>query len=93
MNFMKQVVTLLGTGLLLLASEAAFSAEKPAADAQSLFEQKCTICHSMSRATSQKKTPREWERTVLRMKNANGAPISDQEAKTIIDYLSKHYGG
>jgi hypothetical protein len=38
MNFMKQVVTLLGTGLLLLASEAAFSAEKPAADAQSLFE-------------------------------------------------------
>jgi hypothetical protein len=46
----------------------------------------------MSRATSQKKTPREWERTVLRMKNANGAPISDQEAKTIINYLSKKHG-
>lgn len=92
---MRQAVSLLGAGLLVIvviASEAAYGADKPAGDAQGLFEQKCNSCHSMSRATSQKKTAREWERTVLRMKNANGAPISDQEAKTIIDYLSKKYG-
>jgi mono/diheme cytochrome c family protein len=89
---MKTIATILGFSLLVIASEAAFSAAQPDGDAQGLFEQKCSTCHSASRATSQKKTPREWERTVLRMKNANGAPISDQEAKTIIDYLSKNHG-
>ena len=38
---------------------------------------------------SQKKTQSEWTETVMRMKNKNGAPVNDEEAKTIIDYLAE----
>jgi len=89
---MKQAVVFLGIVLLVVASEAAYGADEPAGNAQNIFEQKCSTCHSLGQATSQKKTSREWERTVLRMKNANGAPVNDQDAKAIIDYLSKNYG-
>jgi nitrate/TMAO reductase-like tetraheme cytochrome c subunit len=59
---------------------------------QGLFEEKCSTCHSIDRPKSKIKTKQEWESTVMRMKNVNHSPISDQEAKIIIDYLAKHFG-
>ncbi len=61
-------------------------------DAKSLFEEKCSICHSLERPKSKEKTYDEWEATVTRMKDVNGCPITDEEAKIIIDYLAKNYG-
>ncbi|NTW59596.1 MAG: hypothetical protein HGB21_02810 [Nitrospirae bacterium] len=89
---MKSVAALLGIGLLVIVGKAAYGADNPAGEAQSLFEKKCSACHSTSRTTSQKKTAREWERTVLRMKNGYGAPMSDEEARAVIDYLAKNHG-
>lgn len=66
--------------------------EGPAIDAKGLFEKKCGTCHTLKRSTSGKKTAREWQRTVLRMKNAMGAAITEPEARAIIEYLSKNYG-
>jgi len=60
--------------------------------AKELFEKKCSACHKTDRATSKKKTQKEWETTVMRMINARGAQISDAEAKIIIDYLTANYG-
>lgn len=59
---------------------------------RALFEQKCSVCHSPDRAKAKKKDRAGWEKTVMRMKNVNGCPITDEEAKTIIDYLAKNYG-
>ena len=61
-------------------------------NAVQLFESKCSICHSINRPKSKKKTQNGWEKTVLRMKNKNGCPITDEEAKLIIDYLAETYG-
>ena len=58
-----------------------------------LFEQKCSICHSIERPESKVKTRKEWETTVTRMRNVHDAPITDDEARVIIEYLAKHYGG
>ncbi len=69
-----------------------YSAEEQKVDVVALFEQKCNICHSTERIKSKRKTKNEWESTVTRMKNVNRAPITDEEAKIIIDYLSKSYG-
>lgn len=71
---------------------SAHSAEKPKADANALFEQKCSTCHSIDRPKSKRKTLQDWKDTVMRMKNVNGAQITDQEAKEIIDYLAKNFG-
>jgi cytochrome c5 len=64
----------------------------PAADekGKTLFESKCGKCHSIDRSKSKKKTKDEWATTVLRMKQ-NGATITDDEAKLIINYLSDTY--
>lgn len=58
---------------------------------QALFEDKCGMCHSTDRSKSKKMTPQQWESTVKRMRT-NGCPLTDAEAKKIVDYLSKNYG-
>ncbi len=59
---------------------------------KSLFEKKCSICHSIERPMSITKTKEGWEATVMRMKDENDAPISNEEARIIIDYLAENYG-
>ncbi len=66
--------------------------EEKKVDAKALFEGKCSRCHSIERPKSKKKTEEAWKTTVMRMKNVNGCPITDDEAKTIIDYLADNYG-
>src|SRR5262249_18151554 len=54
---------------------------------------RCPICHSldyipmnapvMDRAT--------WQKTIQKMRERFGAPMSDAEAAQILDYLSEHY--
>jgi nitrate/TMAO reductase-like tetraheme cytochrome c subunit len=57
-----------------------------------LFESKCSLCHSIDRAKSKKKSKAGWEAAVMRMKNKYRAPITDEETKMIIDYLAEEYG-
>lgn len=61
-------------------------------DVKALFEQKCSTCHPADRATSKKKDREGWEKTVLRMKNVNGCPITDEEAQAIIGYVTANHG-
>ncbi len=60
-----------------------------------LFEKKCSVCHSLDRIQSKRKTYNGWEATVTRMLDVNGAReragITDEEAKTIIEYLAATY--
>ena len=81
-----------GVICLCLSGIHAYSAEEPGVDAKSLFEQKCSRCHTIERPKSKLKSRAEWEATVMRMKNVNGCPITDEEAKIIIQYLAENYG-
>jgi nitrate/TMAO reductase-like tetraheme cytochrome c subunit len=60
-------------------------------DAKTLFEKKCSACHSINRPKSMKKTNEEWTKTIMRMKEKTGN-ITIDEARIIIDYLTKIYG-
>jgi len=62
-----------------------------AIDAKTLFEKKCSACHSADRAKSLKKTNEEWTKTVTQMKEKT-ANITNDEAKLIVDYLTTTYG-
>jgi len=81
-----------GLALLLLIGVAQ-SGSASGTPANMLFEQKCSICHSIERPKSKIKTRKEWETTVTRMRNEHDAPITDDEARMIIEYLTEHYGG
>ncbi len=50
------------------------------------------MCHPTDKPKSKKKSKADWEKTVMRMKNVNRAPINDEEANVIIEYLAEHYG-
>jgi cytochrome c2 len=90
---MKRTVFALPTllvALLLISSQPVLAGDET--NAKPLFERKCGTCHSVERPKSQTKTKGEWEKTVMRMKNVNMAPLTNEEARAIIDYLTKNYG-
>lgn len=71
------------------ADPAAAQPAPTAADpkAKVLFEEKCSTCHALSRPLGKNKDRGGWEKTVTRMQRVNGCPITDAEAKAIVDYL------
>jgi hypothetical protein len=56
---------------------------------------RCIICHSLeyipSNAPVMNRTG--WQKTIQKMKDRFGAPITDEESKAILDYLDTHYSG
>lgn len=53
----------------------------------------CNICHSVDYITMQPPFPRAtWTAEVNKMVKVMGAPINEEDAKSIIDYLSANYG-
>jgi mono/diheme cytochrome c family protein len=90
---MKKLIIVFITAGFLLSSgpwQPASAEEQPSG--HQLFETNCKRCHSIERPKSKRKTREGWEKTVMRMKNINGAPITDNEAQLIIDYLAETYG-
>ncbi len=89
------IVYFIGLTFFMLPFVSVCNAQKqtaPAEDAKALFEKKCGSCHGIKKATGQKKNQTEWAETVMRMKNKNGAPVNDNEARSIIEYLAKNHG-
>jgi hypothetical protein len=90
---MKKIATCISCIIFLAASGmAVYSADGTKTDAKTLFEKKCSVCHNLEKATSQNKSPAEWEKTVKRMIESRGAKITDAESMIINDYLAKNYG-
>ena len=53
----------------------------------------CNLCHSTDYITMQPKFSRlQWTATVNKMIKVMGAPISEEDAKIIINYLAAAYG-
>jgi len=51
----------------------------------------CTQCHNLQRIKNGRRSPEEWEETLLAMLN-EGAPVSDEQLPVIHAYLSRHFG-
>ena len=53
----------------------------------------CQMCHSLDYVTQQPRGGEgQWRGVVTKMMKVYGAPVSDQDAKTIAEYLATHYG-
>lgn len=66
---------------------------KPAAGLEKV-QGNCGACHSLAyiRMNSPFLDAAGWNAEVAKMRKAFGAPISDEDAKAIADYLTKNYG-
>ena len=74
---------------------AAEVTELRAGEGHDLTERSCTICHSVEYipANAPAMDRAAWQKTIQKMKDRFGAPITDEEAKQILDYLAANYSG
>lgn len=58
-----------------------------------LFVARCTICHSLDYVEMHAKFANRglWETSINKMRNAFKAPITDEEARQILDYVERAY--
>lgn len=77
--------------VVVAVASACGGAEQPAIDGETLLEERCSECHSLTRVTNQEMTRAEWEQTVTRMVEM-GAQLSDEEKTVLVDYLAENYG-
>ena len=56
---------------------------------------RCFICHSVEYIPSNAPAMNRaaWQKSIQKMKEKFGAPITDEEAKQILDYLDANYSG
>ena len=67
--------------------------ELRAGDGKETTEQFCSICHSPDYITMQPPFSKaQWGATVNKMIKVMGAPISEKDAKAILNYLADQYG-
>ena len=64
----------------------------PAADGKTLFDQKCSVCHPLDRATLRAETKEKWASTIKDMQGKKADWISDAEAVKIVDFLAAEHG-
>jgi len=96
MLFSSFLILVLLLGLLLASCSSAqpptptSTGASSAASGQALMQERCSVCHSVSRVTSAHKTSGAWKVTVDRMIN-KGAKLTPQEEQTLLDYLAQTY--
>jgi cytochrome c553 len=90
--------------ILLLAALATMAAHSAKADETAVtlkdgvgrdnVAANCGACHSLDyiEMNAPFMAEKQWEAEVAKMINAFGANIAPAEAKTIVDYLTHHYG-
>ena len=63
------------------------------APAHDMVASRCVTCHSLDYITMNAPVLDRagWEKTIRKMIDRFGAPISDEEAQQILDYLASNY--
>lgn len=90
---MRRLVMLLAVAALpAQAGEDTF--ELKAGSGREVVEANCIACHSLDYIgmNSPFLDRKGWEATVNKMIKVMGAPVSESDARTIVDYLQAHYG-
>jgi sulfite dehydrogenase (cytochrome) subunit B len=64
-------------------------------EGRDLTVSRCIICHSVEYipANAPAMDRAAWQKAIQKMRERLGAPITDDEAKQILDYLSANYSG
>jgi quinoprotein glucose dehydrogenase len=65
-------------------------ASSRAEEGKALTETHCTMCHGLGTVTAMGRNPDAWAYVVNEMIGL-GAPVTDDEAKAIVDYLSRDF--
>jgi len=86
-------VTLAGAGALAVAGEETIQLHE--GSGRDIAAARCAICHSLDYIPNNAPVMDRggWEKTIQKMRDKYGAPVSDPEAQQILDYLAGSYAG
>ena len=96
---MRAAAVLVAAGFAALACRAGAAPDETvtlsAGPGQELTAGLCTICHSLEYipANAPAMNRGAWLKTIQKMRERFGAPISEQQAQQILDYLTANYSG
>jgi len=76
---------------LLLGLGAGARAQMPPGPGKAIFEKSCTECHGEEVVLDMKMSKEGWQSVVDNM-IAEGATVSDDDTKVLVDYLAKNFG-
>src|SRR5579864_5359954 len=62
----------------------------PEGDGQATVQSACGVCHSLTQVTNSGHDRDEWD-TVLHMMVNVGAPVTEEQFGTVLDYLTKNF--
>jgi len=68
-----------------------FSAQMPEGAGKKIIVEKCQICHSLERVVTSQRSKDDWQ-AVIDLMVEEGAPLTDDETKTVVNYLAANYG-
>ena len=77
--------------LSALAGVSTLDAQLPDGKGKEVVETTCTECHTLERVRAQRRDEEGWN-AILREMLESGAQIETNDIKTIVDYLSQHFG-
>ena len=88
-------LALAGACSLLWAAPGEETIQLTDAPGRDLTTGRCIICHSLDYIPSNAPAMNRaaWQKTIQKMKDRFGAPLTDEEAKQILDYLDGSYSG
>jgi len=64
--------------------------QMPDGDGKKLLVAKCQLCHTLERVVTSHRTKDDWE-AVIALMVEQGASLTDDESKTVVDYLATNY--
>jgi cytochrome c5 len=77
---------------ITMPPDHAYATLKPGPGVE-VVQRQCVLCHSTDYIVQQPPgSAKQWEGVVTKMIKVYGAPVSDQDAKTIVEYLARRYG-
>jgi mono/diheme cytochrome c family protein len=63
----------------------------PSGNGEAIVDARCSLCHGIDRVVTVKRTRVQWTNIVNRMVYL-GAPLTPDQTKTVLDYLSANFG-
>jgi hypothetical protein len=89
------IVGLVGVGRAVLAATPEEFTQLKDGAGRDVTVSRCIICHSLeyipSNAPAMDRTG--WQKSIQKMRDRFGAPLTDEEAREVLDYLAASYSG
>ena len=73
------------------ASLLAAQDDLPDGKGKETLENTCTECHGLDKVLAKLRTERQWRDIAVQMRS-KGATMTDDELKTLVEYLSQNFG-